>query len=127
MDKYLSCKDYREYKRDVLDPLKVDINNIGKMLNKSRKNVNGLFIEELPTVDDSYILPDDEEYQTFCDKVVLELDKEVRECELNKFRIDERRINFWDFSKKLIILRGENICKILKEILLRSSINYKRK
>lgn len=99
MDKYLSCKDYRECKRDVLDPLKVDINNIGKMLNKSRKNVNGLFIEELPTVDDSYILPDDEEYQTFCDKVVLELDKEVRECELNKFRIDERRINFWDFSK----------------------------
>ena len=79
MDKYLSCKDYREYKRDVLDPLKVDINNISKMLNKSRRNVNGLFIEELPTV--------------------LELDKEVRECELNKFRIDERRINFWDFSK----------------------------
>lgn len=111
MDKYLFCKDYVDFKKEVLDPLKESIKEASMELKKSRKIINSLKLnlEVVPYLDDvENELPDNDKYDIFCEGIVLELDKEVRECELNKYRIEERKIPYWDFKDLLYVRRRED-------------------
>lgn len=111
MDKYLFCKDYVDFKKEVLDPLKESIKETSMELKKSRKVINSLKsnLETVPYLDDiENELPDNNEYDIFCEGILLELDKEVRECELNKYRIEERKIPYWDFKDLFYVRRREN-------------------
>lgn len=111
MDKYLCCKDYVDFKKEVLDPLKESIKETSMELKKSKRIINTLKLnlEIVPYLDDiENELPDNNEYDIFCEGIPLELDKEVRECELNKYRIEERKIPYWDFKDLFYVRRREN-------------------
>ena len=111
MDKYLFCKDYVDFKKEVLDPLKESIKESSRELKRSRGIISQLKLnfEAVPYLDDiESELPNKEKYEIFCEGIILELDKEVRECELNKYRIEERKIPYWDFKDLFYVRRREN-------------------
>ena len=101
MDKYLNYKEYLDFKRDVLDPLESFINDINEKLKRSKDVISELKLNlEIPSYEEDIEndLPDNEEYEIFCEKIILEFDFEIRECELNRFRTEETKIPFWDFK-----------------------------
>ena len=65
MDKYLCCKDYVDFKKEVLDPLKESIKETSMELKKSKRIINSLKsnLEIVPYLDDiENELPDNNEY-----------------------------------------------------------------
>lgn len=58
-------------------------------------NLLNIDLDEINITDELF---GDKEYELFCEEVILEFDKEIRECELSKFKMNERKIPYWSFE-----------------------------